>query len=222
MIQLEKVSKIYWTPQGPVHALSEVSMHVEQGEFVAVCGPSGSGKSTLLTLIGGLNTPSAGRVIVAGKDVGAMSPVERAAFRARQVGFVFQMFHLLPYLNVLENVLVAVPRSQRAAARTRAESLLERFQLSHRLRHRPGQLSAGECQRVAIARAMINQPEIILADEPTGNLDEENARVVFDLLSQFHQEGGTVVLVTHQSSAAGRAGRTFYLKNGSLMVPSSV
>ncbi len=222
MIELENVSKIYWTAQGPVHALSEVDLRIDQGEFVAVCGPSGCGKSTLLTLIGGLGTPSAGRVLVFGHDVGAMSPRQRAAFRARRIGFVFQMFHLLPYLNVLENVLVAVPFGQRASARPRAISLLERFQLAERIGHRPGQLSAGECQRVAIARALINQPEVILADEPTGNLDEENARVVLDLLDDFHQDGGTVVLVTHHSSAAARAGRVVHLQNGSVKVPSGV
>lgn len=220
MIQLEKVSKIYWTSQGPLHALCEVDLHVGRGEFVAVCGPSGCGKSTLLTLIGGLGTPSAGRVLVDGQDVGAMPPHQRAAFRARRIGFVFQMFHLLPYLNVLENVLVAVPFGQRAAARDRADALLRRFQLSDRIHHRPGQLSTGECQRVAIARALVNQPEVILADEPTGNLDEQNADTVLDILKDFHNDGGTVVLVTHHSTAAARASRIVYLDHGAVVAPS--
>ncbi|MFH1921416.1 MAG: ABC transporter ATP-binding protein [Planctomycetota bacterium] len=216
MIQLEDVTKVYLTAQGPVHALSGVSLNVAAGEFVAVRGPSGCGKSTLLTVVGGLGAPSTGRVRVAGEDLAGMSSAERARFRAERVGFVFQMFHLLPYLNVLENVLAAAPAGCEAAARGRAEELLEGFQLGHRLRHRPGQLSTGECQRVAIARAMVNRPQLILADEPTGNLDPENSRGVMDLLSGFHREGGTMLLVTHQQLAAEYAQRTILLRSGSV------
>ena len=216
MIQLEDVTKVYPTTDGPVHALSGVSLTVAAGEFVAVQGPSGCGKSTLLTVVGGLGTPSSGRVTVAGEDLVRMSSADRARFRAERIGFVFQMFHLLPYLTVLENVVVAARAGQEAATRGRAEKLLKQFQLGHRLRHRPGQLSTGECQRVAIARAMVNRPQLILADEPTGNLDPENSAGVLDLLSAFHREGGTVLLVTHQQSAAACAQRTVLLSSGSI------
>ncbi len=216
MIQLEDVSKIYRTNGGPVHALSGVSLTVEQGEFVAVRGPSGCGKSTLLTIVGGLGMPTSGRVTVAGEDVVGMSSAARARFRAERIGFVFQMFHLLPYLTVLENVAAAALPGQEAAARERAQELLERFQLGDRLKHRPGQLSTGECQRVAIARAMVNRPQLILADEPTGNLDPENSVSVLELLSAFQRDGGTILLVTHQESAAKYAGRAIELRAGAL------
>jgi len=216
MIQLREVTKVYPTSDGPVHALSGVSLSVDEGEFVAVRGPSGCGKSTLLTIVGGLGMPSSGHVTVAGENLVAMSSAARARFRAERIGFVFQMFHLLPYLTVLENVAAAALGGQWASARSRAEDLLEGFQLGHRLRHRPGQLSTGECQRVAIARAMVNRPQVILADEPTGNLDPENSTGVLDLLAAFHRDGGTVLLVTHQQSAAEYAGRTILLRNGSI------
>ncbi len=216
MIQLEDVSKVYPTRQGPVRALDGVSLAVEPGEFVAVQGPSGCGKSTLLTLVGGLGMPSAGNVRVAGEDVVAMSSSGRAQFRAERIGFVFQMFHLLPYLNVLENVAVAALPGREADGRLRAEELLNDFQLGDRLNHRPGQLSTGECQRVAVARAMVNRPQLILADEPTGNLDPENAAGVLELLSSFRRDGGTVLMVTHQESAAEYAGRSIQLRAGAI------
>ena len=217
MIHLEKVSKIYQTADGPVHALSEVCLVVEKGQFVAVRGPSGCGKSTLLTVTGGLGTPTSGRVVVADTDLPSATPAERAAFRGRTVGFVFQMFHLLPYLTVLENVAAAAAPPQQAAARDRAGELLEKFGLGHRLRHRPAELSAGECQRVAVARALINRPQLILADEPTGNLDPESAAAVMDLLADFNRHGGTVMLVTHEEQAAGYAQRTVSMRNGEVV-----
>ncbi len=234
MIHLENVSKIYRTADGPVHALSGLSMDVGQGEFVAVRGPSGCGKSTLLMIAGGLGMPTSGRVVVAGEDLPAISSAARARFRARRIGFVFQMFHLLPYLTVLENVTAAITKPRpsvapnatkprpsvaphhKPAARDRATELLEKFQLADRLRHRPAELSAGECQRVAIARALVNRPQLILADEPTGNLDPESAATVLDLLADFHRQGGTVLLVTHQERAAGYAERTILLRAGSI------
>ncbi len=214
MIQLENVSKIYKTPKGPVHALDGVVVTVERGQYAAVRGPSGCGKSTLLTIVGALGTPSGGKVSVAGSDIGTMSPAARARFRASQIGFVFQTFHLLPYLTVIENVIAAVTPDQAADAKQRAGEILEKFQMEHRLSHRPGQLSTGECQRVAIARAMINRPKLILADEPTGNLDPVNAKEVLDLLDMFHQDGGTVLLVTHEEEAASRSERTILLEQG--------
>lgn len=214
MIQLDSVSKIYKTSNGSVRALDDVTLTVERGQYAAVSGPSGCGKSTLLTIVGTLGTPSSGKVTVAGSDVGAMSPSARAHFRASQIGFVFQTFHLLPYLTVVENVMAAVAGDQAAGARQRAGEILEKFQMGHRLGHRPGQLSTGECQRVAIARAMINRPKLILADEPTGNLDPANAKEVLDLLGMFHQDGGTILLVTHEEEAARRAERTILLEGG--------
>jgi ABC-type lipoprotein export system ATPase subunit len=214
VIQLENVSKVYKTNNGTVRALDDVTLTVEQGQYVAVSGPSGCGKSTLLTIVGTLGTPSSGKVTVAGSNVSAMSPSARARFRASHIGFVFQTFHLLPYLTVVENVMAAVVADQAAGARQRAGEILEKFQMGHRLGHRPGQLSTGECQRVAIARAMINRPKLILADEPTGNLDPANAKEVLDLLGMFHQDGGTILLVTHEEEAASRAGRTILLEQG--------
>jgi len=216
MIHLEEVTKIYPTANGPVHALSGVSLDVQEGEFVAVRGPSGCGKTTVLMILGGLCRPTSGRVVVAGGDLAAASSAARADFRARQIGFVFQMFHLLPYLNVLDNVAAAAMPGQETAARERAAELLGKFSLADRLHHRPGELSAGERQRVAIARALVNRPKLVLADEPTGNLDPESAAAVLDLLSGFHRDGGTVLLVTHEEQAAGYAQRTVLLRNGAV------
>ena len=219
MIRLEEVSKVYQTATGEVRALDNVGLRVDDGEFVAVRGPSGCGKSTLLALVGGMDSPTSGRVIVADQDLTTLSAAKRARFRAERVGFVFQMFHLLPYLNVLDNVLVAAPGGQSDQARIRALDLLDRFQLEPRLSHRPSELSIGERQRVAVARAMLNQPQLILADEPTGNLDPENAEVVLRLLADFQRSGGAVLLVTHEDSAAAFAGRTILLRDGKLEPP---
>ena len=217
MIQLEKVTKVYQTAEGPVRALDGLSLDVPAGEFLAVRGPSGCGKSTLLTVVGTLGTPTSGKVAVDGQDVVAMSPAARARFRAQTIGFVFQTFHLLPYLTVLENVMAARLPGHAADARARAQSLLEDFQLDHRLTHLPGQLSTGECQRVAIARAMINRPKLILADEPTGNLDPDNATSVLNLLARLNGDGCTILLVTHQESAAQYAQRTISLRDGTIL-----
>lgn len=217
MIQLEDVTKVYQTAEGPVRALDGVSLNVAAGEFLAVRGPSGCGKSTLLTIVGTLGTPTSGKVMVDGHDVVAMSPAARARFRAETIGFVFQTFHLLPYLTVLENVMAARLPGHTADARERAQALLADFQLDHRLGHLPGQLSTGECQRVAIARAMINRPKLILADEPTGNLDPDNATGVLKLLAGLNGEGCTILLVTHQESAAEYAQRTVSLRQGKVL-----
>lgn len=214
MIELVDVSKVYVRADGPVTALAGISLRIENGEFVAVRGPSGCGKSTLLTLIGGLGTPTGGRVLVAGEDLTSMSSGERARFRAHTIGFVFQTFHLLPYLTVLDNVVAAAPPGEASVARQRARSLLEQFRLSHRMAHHPAELSTGECQRAAIARALVNRPKLILADEPTGNLDPDNGEAVMEILAAFHRDGGTVLLVTHEESAAQRAQRTVLLRDG--------
>jgi ABC-type lipoprotein export system ATPase subunit len=214
MLHLDHVSKVYRTRDGEVRALDDLSLDVGEGEFVAVRGPSGCGKSTLLALVGGLAQPTSGKVVVARRDLGAMTSHELAAFRAANVGFVFQMFHLLPYLSVVENVLVAAPPGETAASRERAEELLNRFGLAARRTHVPAQLSAGERQRVAMARALLNRPKLLLADEPTGNLDAESAAAVLELLADFHASGGTILLVTHEEQAASIAQRTLTLRNG--------
>jgi putative ABC transport system ATP-binding protein len=220
MVQLEGVSEIYRGRRGEVRALDDVSLAVREGEFVAAQGPSGSGKSTLLLTIGGMVHPTKGRVLVDGKDIYAMSGSDRAKFRAENVGFVFQMFHLMPYLAVIENVLLASRGRTRADALAEAEKLLERFGLSSRIRHKPGQLSTGERQRTALARALLNRPKLLLADEPTGNLDPENSAIVMGYFSQFHQQGGTVIVVSHEAIAAEYAQRVIRLREGRIVTPS--
>jgi ABC-type lipoprotein export system ATPase subunit len=214
MIELAGVSKVYRTAHGEVRAVDDLTLSIEAGEFVALKGHSGSGKSTLLAILGGLALPNSGSVLVAGHDVGKLSSSERARFREENVGFVFQMFHLLPYLNVLDNVLVAAPAAARVASREYAKQLLNEFGMSERITHRPSQLSAGERQRVAMARALLNRPKLLLADEPTGNLDEKNADALLDFLGGFHRDGGTIVLATHDERAAERADRIIEMSSG--------
>lgn len=217
MIKFDSVSKIYRGGHGEVRALDEVSVSVDQGEFVAVRGPSGCGKSTMLSLVGGLALPTSGTVSVAGFDLSAMTSAERAKFRAQTVGFVFQMFHLLPYLSIVDNVVLAAKNGDGQDLRDRAKTLLDDFGLNKRLDHRPSQLSTGERQRVAMARALLNKPKLLLADEPTGNLDPDNANALLDLLTDFHKDGGTILLVTHDDNASARAKRLIELNSGQLV-----
>jgi len=217
MIQFDGVHKHYRTENGEVRALNGVTLAIDDGQYVAVQGHSGSGKSTLLALAGGLALPTQGKVVVGGEEISAMPSAERARFRADHVGFVFQMFHLLPYLNIVENVRVAARDPRSARSQQNAEALLDRFGLRDRRTHRPAQLSAGERQRVAMARALLNGPKLLLADEPTGNLDPENAKSVLDAIDGFHADGGTVLLVTHHVDAAERAGRIVSLSSGQLV-----
>ncbi len=216
MIELVSVSKHYHSGEGEVHALSNVTLDIAEGSFVAVCGPSGCGKSTLLSLVGGLASPTEGTVNVLGKQVSSMTPAERARFRAAHVGFVFQLFHLLPYLDILENVLVAARPGEREEAEDVARQLLDDFGLNERLSHLPSQLSAGERQRVAMARAMLTSPQLLLADEPTGNLDPDSAALVMGLIEEFHGGGGTVLLVTHDDRISGQAEQIIRLRKGVL------
>ncbi len=216
MIHFQNITKTYSDAYGSIDALGDVSIDVEKGEFLAVRGPSGCGKSTLLMIAGALCRPSSGMVRVAGEDLRAMSVAQRSRFRGQHIGFVFQMFHLLPYLNILDNVTSAAPSGRHSEARRRAIDLLEEFALDHRLHHRPADLSAGERQRVAIARALVNRPDLLLADEPTGNLDPESSATVLQLLAEFHKAGGTILLVTHDAAAAEYAPRSIKLKDGAI------
>lgn len=197
-------------------AVDDVSVSVEAGEFVAVVGPSGCGKTTLLLVAGGLLRPENGEVSIDGTDPYSLSGEQRARFRAEQIGFVFQQFHLVPYLNVLDNVMAPALVTGETSARERAGILVERFGLADRLGHRPGQLSTGERQRVALARALLNEPRVILADEPTGNLDGDNSEQVLQALKTFADEGGAVLLVTHDPDAVAFAGRQVVLQGGQL------
>lgn len=216
MIRLDDVSKVYRGRRGRVAALANVSLQIERGEFVVVRGPSGCGKSTLLLTVGGMVRPSSGSVTLAGEALYGLPTARRARLRAEKVGFVFQMFHLIPYLDAMENVLCA-GLAARGVTRDGATDMLERLNLEGRVRHTPGELSTGERQRVALARALITGPEVILADEPTGNLDADNARQVLDYLAEYNKDGGTVLVVTHDPLADEYAGRTLLLEQGRIV-----
>lgn len=218
IVETHELWKIYRMDEIGVEALRGVNLTVERGEFVAIVGPSGSGKSTLLHLIGAMDTPTRGEVYLNGRSLAKMSDAERTRLRCREVGFVFQTFNLLPTLNALENVeivlrLAGVPRSRR---RVRATELLEWVGLEERMKHLPRQLSGGERQRVAIARALANQPTLLLADEPTGNLDTATGDSIIALLRQFNNRGQTIVLVTHNPEIAKQASRLLRMQDGQI------
>jgi putative ABC transport system ATP-binding protein len=220
IVEVRDAVKEYRRGQQSIRALDGVSFAVDAGELLCIVGPSGSGKSTLLHLLGGLDTPTAGRVVVGGRDLQDLSDEELTAFRRHQIGFVFQFFNLLPTLSAWENV--AVPRlldgRRLARSRDEAAALLEEVGLGERIDHRPAELSGGEMQRVAIARALINDPSLILADEPTGNLDSRSGRLVLDLLRQSATgDGRALVLVTHDEQVAAVADRVVELADGRLV-----
>jgi len=214
VLEVKDITKTYRGPNGPVQALDGVSIRVERGEFVSVQGPSGCGKTTLLLAAGGLLAGDGGEVRIDGEDPYALGPDARARFRAGKVGFVFQQFHLVPYLSVLDNILSPTLALQSADARQRAMQLIEHFGLADRMHHTPGELSTGERQRTALARALLNGPGLLLADEPTGNLDGDSARAVLAYLAEFARNGGAVLLVTHDDRAADYAQRTVRLVKG--------
>ena len=212
LLEVKNVSKIY----GDLHALKEVNFQVRKGEWVAIMGSSGSGKSTIMNIIGCMDKPSIGEVILDGQDITKESQNSLTKIRREKIGLIFQQFHLIPYLTALENVMVAqyyhsIPDEQEAL------QALERVGLKDRAKHLPSQLSGGEQQRVCIARALINSPEIILADEPTGNLDEVNEKIVIEILKQLHKEGSTIVVVTHDLEVGDVAERKIILEYGKIV-----
>ena len=217
MIKLTGINKIYRTNEIETLALENLNLDVAKGEFVSIMGPSGCGKSTLLNIMGLLDAPSSGKIEINGTSVESMKDKELAAFRNKTLGFVFQSFHLINSLNVIDNVeLPLLYRKMAAKERTRlAKEVLDRVGLSHRMRHMPTQLSGGQCQRVAIARAIVGNPEIILADEPTGNLDSKMGAEVMELLHKLNKEDGrTIVMVTHNEEQAKQTSRTIRFFDG--------
>ncbi|MCR4822760.1 MAG: ABC transporter ATP-binding protein [Treponema sp.] len=211
LLELKDISKIY--SGGTVKALQNVNLTVEEGEWVAIMGPSGSGKSTMMNIIGCMDKPSSGQVILEGKDIARESNKSLTNIRRDKIGLIFQQFHLVNYLTALENVMVAQYYHSMPDEKEAMEAL-ERVGLKERAKHLPSQLSGGEQQRVCIARALINHPQLILADEPTGNLDEANENMVIDIFKQLHAEGRTIIVVTHAPEVASFAQRTIVLEHG--------
>lgn len=219
MIQIEKLGKTFRTEEVETIALQDIDLHVKKGEFVAIMGPSGCGKSTLLNIIGLLDNPSQGHYLLNGKEVTTLRENKRTDLRKGVIGFVFQSFNLIDELTVSENVelpltYMNIPKKER---KQRVEAMLERMKMSHRANHFPQQLSGGQQQRVAIARAVITRPQLILADEPTGNLDSKNGTEVMNLLTELHREGTTIIMVTHSEHDAAFAGRIVKLFDGKII-----
>jgi len=219
LVKLEAVTKIFYAEQVETHALSEASLEILSGDYVTVEGPSGSGKSTLLSILGLLDSPTRGRHHLKGKPVESLDADARARIRNREIGFVFQSFNLIGDLTVFDNVeLPLTYRGMSKAERKRhVQEALEKVAMAHRMRHFPAQLSGGEQQRVAVARALAGRPAVLLADEPTGNLDSKNAEAVMELLRELHREGATIVMVTHDPRYAQYAERTVHLLDGRIV-----
>jgi len=219
MIHLENLSKVFTTDEVETHALSGVHLDIERGEFISISGPSGCGKSTLLAILGLLDSPSDGRYMLNGKSAAGLDQRDRARMRNREIGFIFQAFNLIGDLTVFENV--ELPLTYRgmgsAERRKRVREALEKVGMSHREKHYPSQLSGGQQQRVAVARALVGEPSILLADEPTGNLDSANGEAVIELLRDLHRSGATICMVTHDPRYAGLAGRTVQLFDGRVL-----
>src|SRR3981081_1433745 len=220
IIQIEDLTKIFYTDEIETHALSGVHLNISRGEYVAMSGPSGCGKSTLLSIIGLLDTPTAGRYTLNSKEVANLNFADRSRIRNQEIGFIFQSFNLIGDLTVAENV--ELPLTYRAGMpsaerKRRVQESLERVNMAHRMRHYPAQLSGGQQQRVAVARALAGSPSILLADEPTGNLDSKNGDAVMELLSELHQGGATICMVTHDSRFAQYAQRTVHLFDGQIV-----
>jgi putative ABC transport system ATP-binding protein len=219
LIQLEDVTKVFYTDEVETHALAGVQMEIRKGEYVSIAGPSGCGKSTLLSILGLLDSPTGGNYLLDGRPVGKLNLAERARIRNREIGFIFQSFNLIGDLTVFENVeLPLTYRGMKAAERkTKVLEALERVGMAHRAKHLPSQLSGGQQQRVAVARALVGSPLILLADEPTGNLDSRNGEAVMDLLRDLHRSGSTICMVTHDPRFARHADRTVHLFDGHIV-----
>jgi putative ABC transport system ATP-binding protein len=219
LISLSGIKKVFYTDEVETHALSDVELHVAKGEYVAISGPSGCGKTTLLSILGLLDTPSGGEYLLAGQHVAGLNPADRARVRNRQIGFIFQAFNLIGDLTVAENIELPLTYRDMPAGerRDRVAKALERVGMSHRAKHFPAQLSGGQQQRVAVARAVAGDPAILLADEPTGNLDSKNGEAVMELLSELHQNGATICMVTHDSRYAHYADREVQLFDGKMV-----
>lgn len=224
IIALEKVTKVYRTGPLAVAALRGITLSIDEGEYVAITGPSGSGKSTLMHILGCLDVPTSGTYWLAGQNVGGMDEIELASVRNERIGFVFQQFNLLASMSALRNVELPLAYAGvgRAERRERAMAALERVGLKDRVAHRPGELSGGQQQRVAVARAVVNDPALILADEPTGALDSEAAHDVMNVLDELHAAGGTLALITHEADVAARAGRTIRIRDGLIVAESEM
>jgi len=219
MIHIENAHKTYTHHAEEETALDRVTLKIEAGEFVSIVGPSGSGKSTLLLLMGGMLSPTSGTVSIDNTDIYDLPPNERSRFRGQHIGFLFQRFHLIPYLTAMENVMVPflLQGDGGEAASQRATQLLSRVQLEQRFDHKPGELSVGQQQRVALARMLANDPPVILADEPTGNLDPETGGAIIDFLLELNKTGKTIVMVTHTPEAARMTSRSIRLTNGAFV-----
>ncbi len=224
LISLESIKKVFMTDELETHALADIHLTVAKGEFVSISGPSGCGKTTLLSILGLLDTPSSGKYTLAGHSVESLTPSERARVRNRQIGFIFQAFNLIGDLTVYENVeLPLTYRGMSSAERnTRVTQALKRVGMAHRIKHYPSQLSGGQQQRVAVARAVAGDPAILLADEPTGNLDSSNGEAVMELLRELHQGGATIVIVTHDPRYAKWADREIRLFDGKVVEEESM
>lgn len=220
MITLTDISKVFYTSEVQTRALDGVSLTIDKGEFVSIMGPSGCGKSTMLNIMGLLDEPTSGTLSIDGVNSAGMSDKQLAQLRNRKLGFIFQSFHLIPALNVVDNVLLPMhyrPREMSGTEmRKRAEEMLAKVDLAHRMKHFPTQLSGGQCQRVAIARALMGAPEVILADEPTGNLDSKMGAEIMAILKQLNSEGTTIVMVTHDAKIAEQTGRIVRMEDGKL------
>src|SRR6188472_2272775 len=222
LIKLQNVTKVFLTDEVETHALAGIDMEIARGEYVSIAGPSGCGKSTLLSILGLLDTPSKGEYTLNGRPVATLPPSERARVRNREIGFIFQSFNLIGDLSVFENV--ELPLTYRGMGsserRQRVTAALERVGMAHRAKHLPSQLSGGQQQRVAVARAVCGEPSILLADEPTGNLDSKNGEAVMDLLKELHSSGATICMVTHDARYASHAERTIHLFDGRVVEES--
>ena len=221
MITLENISKIFYTRDIQTKALDNVNLSIKRGEFVSIMGPSGCGKSTMLNIMGLLDEPTQGLLIIDDIPSKGMTDKQLAQLRNQKLGFIFQSFHLIPALNVLDNVMLPMlyrPKTmKRIEIRERAEDVLNKVDLTHRMKHFPTQLSGGQCQRVAIARALMGAPEVILADEPTGNLDSRMGAEIMEILSQLNAENTTIVMVTHDKKIAEQTGRIVHMEDGQIL-----